>query len=1517
MKTNNINKIIIFLFLFISSAWAGYGVTPNPGYAGDNFKFYVNLTKSLSAGEEFRLEIGDGGGGYLSSRKMNGSGSSYYYYATINSTGNRKYRIGLFRNASLVGNWQNGTYTVNPKPETQYAPTISISSASSSTTQGNSYSIRLSLKDRNNNLKNVQVNWGDGTTNSVVDLSGGSTTRTISHTYNRSGSFTWRATVYDHTDKTSSVQKTVTVTSNAPTINSILPTTSNKITAGDTVVFSASLNKSISSDYSATILIDGASEHSMNCSGSRCTYSTIINSVGTNRKYTIYIKKNNIIQSNKIGYYNVVEPTQIQYAPILSVSGNNSTNQNSVYNLTLTMQDKNSNLRTIEINWGDGTQLSESVKSASNHSHTYIHNYSKSGTFTITAKVYDHTNKTDSISKTISVINTTIDIPKIISIYVDKTEGFSGDTFTFAAELNKPLNNNQNVYINFDNQNGSWLNQTDPGGHLLMKCNENTTCIASSKINSIGNRSFRVGIFENNTLMGTYSNSASFKVLQGSQIQYNPTSKITIESAINQYTFRLRFDFEDKNKNLKNATIYWGDGEEEIIELSGDKQSITKTHIYKNSGTYNVKVVTNDHTNRSSTSTSSNIIVRNNTKEPTITITKDIKIQNNRFQATIEANAQGANITVTSVKIYVAGHNDDQNYLRSYERKSVKDGDYPNTLPKVTQEWDFSISHLDDGDYEALFFVANDQGKVIDSGIEKFTYKKVLNDNIEIEKFKNDFKYYSPLIKTILDDRNINSSVSRAEAVIMVEKFLSHTSSNFKNYNMDDYYMSFADVDNKADYYNSLLKLSYYIGDNDNNTPITKENKLFRPLDKITRQEFIAIIIQGFDLDIIDNKTALSEFTDLNDVAPWAIKYFNTAVKNNIINGNRSDINNPRLLPNDPLSVFEAMVILKNMKQIFDGNYKHTEAKFQAPTSIDISKIFSKNIGYEYEPKYFENNQKGIDIKAVTQSIANKDKCGIDNSIVLSVNSNISTSKNVSEYYWWSTNNGYFRKYNGVENFKKVCFIPATNKPKDGYTILVNGGDNIGYTDQFIFTNLKIDDNAYSNTTINNLITKSPKFNGLKYIRAQNKYSINIIDGFEKLGTNIGIEQITATLVYGNTKIELFNGKAIDNKITFEVPDDINLYGKNVTIKIESHTQNIVNYSELKNIKYLPKFVIKGKVYNTNINKKADYIFIGKEKVKIDSNDEFYLELNNNFDEIKNLNIKVSSDTQRNSFESLSIDLTYEEPSQYLSFVALDKTLQEDTIVKQEEIKDSDSDGISDIDEGTNDTDHDGIADYLDTDSDNDGISDIDEGTNDTDHDGIADYLDTDSDNDGISDKKELELQTDPYYSNTYDYSINKGTSLIAGNILTKDLNHNINIVWSTNIQTKTWEGYSIDEDINKQILQKGWNILKETTQYEGLFVNAKTQTIVKIYDTDSIINKTINQNNIYPKGYSLHGTTNGFDVSDIKCEDRLTLGAVLKLQADEWSIYIPNKDIDNIKTFNYIYPNEGYLVWCYDEKDY
>ena len=629
-------------------------------------------------------------------------------------------------------------------------------------------------------------------------------------------------------------------------------------------------------------------------------------------------------------------------------------------------------------------------------------------------------------------------------------------------------------------------------------------------------------------------------------------------------------------------------------------------------------------------------------------------------------------------------------------------------------------------------------------------------DMTEAEVFRQEFIHYDPRVATILKSVNKNAPVSRAEAVIMMEKFLSNKSTAFKNYDMSEYYLTFADADVNADYHSSLLKLSYYEGDNDNITPISKENSLFRPLDKVSRQEFIAIVVQGLDLAILDNRDYLSEFKDTNDlanVAPWAWKYFNTAVEKGLMNGNRIDINNPLLEATANLSVFEAMVILKNANNILAGNFLHTEAKFQSPDSLDVSKLLFNQIGYEYMPRYYENSANPIDITSITESTASADFCGKDNSIVLTANTTTDAAQasKVSEYYWWNTNAGYFREYNGSSNFKKVCFYPATVEPVNGYKIVVNGGDNIGYVDSLTYTSLNAavihanDSDSDKVSFVNNL-----SFTNESYMRANSAYSVTINGSFSKAGTEVGLENITISLIDGANKSILFKGQAINSKATFIVPDISTLYGKDISLEITVNTQNAKVTRTLSTVRYLPIFSVKGKVYNTSETDKATYVTIGSTKVYLDENGEFYHILDFN-SEASSLSVAVESST-KNSFETLDVNLTYENSQRFLVFVG------ENTIL------DSDGDGVIDTEDDlpydateTIDSDNDGIGNNADLDDDNDGITDSNElkyGLNPLDS---TDAL-KDADNDGVNNYDEIVSGTNPNSATSYTSTLDLET---------------------------------------------------------------------------------------------------------------------------------------------------------------
>ena len=655
------------------------------------------------------------------------------------------------------------------------------------------------------------------------------------------------------------------------------------------------------------------------------------------------------------------------------------------------------------------------------------------------------------------------------------------------------------------------------------------------------------------------------------------------------------------------------------------------------------------------------------------------------------------------------------------------------------------------------------------------------NSSAEAEVFRQEFINYDPRVSTILKSANMDAPVSRAEAVIMLEKFLSNKSTAFKNYDMSEYYLAFADADVKSDYYSSLLRLSYYIGD-DNITPISKENSLFRPLDKVSRQEFIAMVVEGLDLAILDNRDYLVDFkdtTDLANVAPWAWKYFNTAIAKGLMNGNRSNVNNPLLEPTTNLSVFEAMVILKNANTVLAGNFSHTDVKFQTADSLDISKLLYKEIGYEYEPQYYENNAVGIKFNTtnpVTKSNGSSQFCGKDNSIVLTANTTTDSeySSKVSEYYWWNTNEGYFREYAGSKNFKKVCFYPASIEPVDGYKIVVNGGDNLGFVDSANYTGLNTA-TIHANNTGSVPFSNNILFTGPSSMMVNSAYSVNISGSFAKAGTKVGFENIFVTLVDGINKYVVFKGQSINSKATFIVPDIKALYGKNIKLKITAHTQNAKVTKEITGIKYLPIFSIKGKVYNANSIDKATYVMIGSAKVYLDTNGEFYHKIDST-SEVSGLNVKVNSANASNSFAPLSVDLTYENSQIFLVFVG------ESTLL------DSDGDGVVDTEDDlpydateTIDTDKDGIGNNADTDDDNDEMSDTDEkryGFNPLDSSDAT----KDSDGDGISNIDEIKNGTNPKNATSYTEILNldKGWNLIA---LPMQVTINLNNLNNSDIQ--------------------------------------------------------------------------------------------------------------------------------------
>jgi hypothetical protein len=274
-----------------------------------------------------------------------------------------------------------------------------------------------------------------------------------------------------------------------------------------------------------------------------------------------------------------------------------------------------------------------------------------------------------------------------------------------------------------------------------------------------------------------------------------------------------------------------------------------------------------------------------------------------------------------------------------------------------------------------------------------------------------------PVIQQLKIFENIDDSAfSRADATVLLDRLLIYTAPDFDK-DMSDYLNPFGDVNENSDYYNALLRLAYYRG-SDSQTVITRENNLFRPLDYVSRQEFLKMVLQGFNIPVT-NTNNLARFKDKKDLASWAENYFSTAVAQGIIVGDASG----NLNPTKNLTTYEALLILDRVVAKYDKAYLHNSAGFDAPEAVNLDNILSLSIGAKVNKLKQDLKATPINITEISIEKPQAGQCG-ENARVLSV---VATQdKKAQAAYQWSVSNGYLGKYQGdkTNTFQKFVFIP-------------------------------------------------------------------------------------------------------------------------------------------------------------------------------------------------------------------------------------------------------------------------------------------------------------------------------------------------------------------------------------------------------------------------------------------------------------------------------------------------------------
>jgi len=500
-----------------------------------------------------------------------------------------------------------------------------------------------------------------------------------------------------------------------------------------------------------------------------------------------------------------------------------------------------------------------------------------------------------------------------------------------------------------------------------------------------------------------------------------------------------------------------------------------------------------------------------------------------------------------------------------------------------------------------------------------------------------------PVIQKLKLFENINDSAfSRADATVLLDRLLIHTTPDFDK-DMSDYLNPFGDVNENSDYYNALLRLAYYRG-SASQTVITRENNLFRPLDYVSRQEFLKMVLQGFNIPVT-NTNNLARFKDKKDLASWAENYFSTAVAQGIIVGDASG----NLNPTKNLTTYEALLILDRVVAKYDKAYLHNSAGFDAPEAVNLDNILSASIGKSVNQVNHDLKATPINITDISIEKPQAGQCG-ENARVLSVTA--TQDKKAQTFYQWTVSNGYLGKYQGdkANTFQKVCFYPATSMTKK-YAVNIDGVDTFGFAAHFqknfaptVFDAL--------NVTHNSSAAILSVQNAPKNLTAGQFTKLDLTKSTVKEGgVNVAFEQVDVSFDVEGETLNLFSGKPENGVILFEMPTLENLYGKKGTLTISAHTQTVEKSKVIKNVRYLPQFAINGNVINNETGTKANGVKINETTVMLDENNDFNLTFANDMAN-KTLELEVLGAEGENSFKSISLQLSYQVPTPYIWLIA-------------------------------------------------------------------------------------------------------------------------------------------------------------------------------------------------------------------------------------------------------------------------